>query len=497
MRVLLINTNRLQLPWPVVPAGLCQVAAVLEADGHQVRVLDLCFSRRPEAAVQSAVESFRPGLVGLGIRNIDNASGYNPQFLLDRIKKDVIAPLRAVFQGPIVIGGPAAGISGADLLHYYDLSLAVQGDGERTMGELARRLVVQSSLKGLKGLIIREKGRILEENPPWPVPDLDALPAIHYQRYINLKAYRRYGAPLPIQTKRGCPLTCVYCTYNRIEGPFYRLKSPQGVADEIERQVAETGMRRIEFTDSTFNIPLEHAKAVLRAVTGKGLKLNLRTMGLNPGAVDEELVDLMIQAGFKDVDLGAESLCDTTLKTLGKHYSKEDVLRTGRLLAKKKLPTSWMLLLGAPGETRETVTETIDTVERAASKQDLVVLGVGIRVYHGAPITRQMENPPSPANTNFLFPACYVPPGISPAEIRDLAWTARKKHDHFLVYTMDLSYPPLVLKIISRIMGLFVPEQPLWKAYIAYRRFERITGLPKWGQVIGRIKRRLHKGDGA
>ena len=132
MNILLISSNRLKHPWPVIPFGLCSVAAALEAAGHDVSFLDLCFSKDPDREVRLAVRNFKPGLVGVGIRNIDNAAGFNAVFFLDQIKAEVINPLKSTFEGPIVIGGAAVGISGAEMLHFFDLPLAIphQGDGQ-------------------------------------------------------------------------------------------------------------------------------------------------------------------------------------------------------------------------------------------------------------------------------------------------------------------------------------------------------------------------------
>jgi hypothetical protein len=80
MNILLVNSNRLKHPWPVIPFGLCSVAAALEAAGHDVSFLDLCFSKDPDREIRLALSKYTPELVGVSIRNIDNASGYNTLF---------------------------------------------------------------------------------------------------------------------------------------------------------------------------------------------------------------------------------------------------------------------------------------------------------------------------------------------------------------------------------------------------------------------------------
>jgi radical SAM superfamily enzyme YgiQ (UPF0313 family) len=255
---------------PVIPFGLCSVAAAIEEGGHEISVLDLCFSRNPAEDIYSTVKSFQPDLIGISIRNIDNAAGYNTIFLLDKVNDEIVSPCKEVFFGPIVIGGPAVGISGVEMLQFFDLEFAIKGDGEAAMLELIKRLESRLPLEGLGGLIWRKRGKVIEDNPPFSLKDLNSLPYAKPHRYIDLSPYRQFDASLQIQTKRGCALKCIYCTYNQIEGHRNRFRNPQFVADEIEYLLMKTGINGVEFTDSTFNVPLDHAKAVLRAVSAKG-----------------------------------------------------------------------------------------------------------------------------------------------------------------------------------------------------------------------------------
>lgn len=478
MNILLINSNRLKHPWPVIPFGMCSVAAALEAAGHNVVFLDLCFSKDPDREIRLAISKFKPELVGVGIRNIDNASGLNAIFLLDPIKAEVINPLKLAFEGPIVIGGAAVGISGSEMLHFFDLPLAIQGDGEQAIVELSARLEKNLPLNGLGGLIRRQNGMIVEENPPLRVKDLNALPLIEFDRYLDVRRYRKYNSPLQIQTKRGCALKCVYCTYNRLEGRVYRFKDPLRVAEEVETLVNETGIRHIEFTDSTFNIPLEHSKAVLRALAVKNLNLRCRALGLNPAAVDEELVKLMKRVGFQDVDLGAESGCDQTLLSLGKNFRKEDLLTAGKLLHQANIPTSWFLLLGAPSETEDTLHETLETISKAASPWDLVVIGVGIRVYKGAPLANTFQTMNRDRiNDNFLHPVHFEPKALDVETIKMITKRTYRRYPNFMMFDENSQYPEVILKAARAVLKWFFPHQPMWRVYIFVRKILKVLGV--------------------
>ena len=285
-KVLLINSNRFKNPAPVIPFGLCCIATVLENNGgHNINFLDLCFSSNCEKDIQNAVKNFEPDVIGISIRNIDDTGGYNIHFLLEDVKNEVIDYCKKEFSGPIIIGGPSVGISGREMLEYFDFEYAIRGDGEAAMIEFVERIENHQLLEGLKGLIIPQGKAIIKDNDPYRVVDLDSLPFPKPQRYLNLDKYRRFGSPLQIQTKRGCAFRCSYCTYNKIEGNKYRLRIPKLIADEIEILVKETGINHVEFTDSIFNMPLHHAKDVLRAIITKNLNLKLHTMGLTPAAL--------------------------------------------------------------------------------------------------------------------------------------------------------------------------------------------------------------------
>jgi len=486
MRILLINANRFKHPWPVIPFGLMCVASVLERAGHAIRVLDLCFSRNCLRDLRTAIAEHQPELVGVSIRNIDNSAGYNTLFLLEQTRNEVIIPLKQLFPGPIVIGGPAVGISGAEILEFMDLPYAIRGDGELAMAELANLLAQGRDPLGLPGLVIRRGGQLLQDSPPSRVPDLNGLPTPNPGRYIDLKPYRAFNSPLQVQTKRGCALDCTYCTYNEIEGRRYRLRDPELVAREIHDLTAATGIEHVEFTDSTFNVPLKHCKEVLRALVRLGnMNLKMRTMGLNPGFVDEELVDLMQKAGFMEVDLGAEAGSEAMLRSLGKNFNKEDVLRAGRLLQEKNIPVTWYLLVGAPGETRETLRETFDTVNKAASKWDLINVGVGVRVYRGAPMARDMlaENPHCTAD-NFLRPVHCKPGALSLEQVKLLTKQEALKHPNYFMYDEDENTPELVLRMGVALLKLFAPNQPLFRLHILLRTIQKCLG-------IGLVKRKL------
>ncbi|HZY26516.1 MAG TPA: radical SAM protein, partial [Bacteroidales bacterium] len=326
----------------------------------------------------------------------------------------------------------------------------------------------------------------IQDSEPYRVQNLDSLPFPQPGRFINLELYRRFGSPLHVQTKRGCVFRCSYCTYNKIEGKKYRLRDPALVAREIEILVKETGIRHIEFTDSIFNVPLTHTKEVLREVIRKNLHLRLHTMGLSPSAIDEELLDLMKVAGFNEVDIGAESMCDKILESLAKDFKCSDIVKTAELLKRKNIPVTWFIILGSISETRETVLETLNSIANVSSKWDLVFVSTGIRVYNGAPVADQMlRNNVNCTKDSFLHPVKIEPEKISLEEIHSIGKDFSFRYPNFYFYEKEHIIPGWLLITGTFLLKVFHSRQPVWRLLIILKKVEKRTGL-------GYLKRRIN-----
>lgn len=479
MKFLMICANQYKHPWPVIPFGACSVAQAVKDAAYDVKVLDLCFVDDPQAEIKEEIASFGPDAVGISIRNIDDGCAFDPIFFLPDVNNRIVAPLKETFDGPIIIGGPAVGINAEEMLRMFGLSYACVGDGEAVALDFLDAVAGNRDMNQIDGLFIRSVTGVVKYAKPRRQHNLDSFPLPKIHKLIDISEYRRYDVHIQVQTKRGCALACTYCTYNGIEGAQYRCRDPRSVADYIESVVNETGIDQFEFTDSTFNIPLDHAKSTLRAIIAKKLNLRLRTMGLNPSAVDEELVDLMCKAGFMEVDLGVESLSDQVLKSLGKNFSVSDILTAADILRKKKVPTNWFLMFGASEETTATVAETIQNVHRAARFWDFVTIGTGIRVYKGSTLaTRCLAKNPTCTTDGFLTPLALEPDAISLDQVQLMVRMAATRYPNFFVYGPDTSMPPpAIVKLTFKVFRMFTKRQPVWCLQILINVFKIILGM--------------------
>ena len=215
---------------------------------------------------------------------------------------------------------------------------------------------------------------------------------------------------IPVQSRRGCPMKCVYCTTPRLEGAATRAWAPEQVASWLAHWHEQWGLTRFYFVDNIFNCPPAYGRRLCRAIKELRLPLDWSCL-INPAFPDPELFHLIRAAGGAMVQVGNESGSELVLTGLGKGFDRNQVELTLKLLEAADLPYTCFLLLGGPGETPETVQESVAFLERYEPK--MVNLKVGIRIHPGLPLHRLAlaEGVVRPAD-NLLWPRFYLAPAI-------------------------------------------------------------------------------------
>jgi anaerobic magnesium-protoporphyrin IX monomethyl ester cyclase len=490
VKVLLINPNREQVPWPAIPVGLCTVASATARAGHDVSVLDLAFSKQPGKDTLARVRSEQPDVVGLTIRNIDNCNFELPHFYLPEIRDEVVKAVRsAAPNAKLVIGGAAVNVSPHDVLAFLEADLAVVGEGEDAFPAVLAELGKPRTLERLPGALLRgggsqaplavlDTGRKLKGEPLGGravVHDLKHSARSEAFRWIDLPRYARAGSPYSVQTKRGCALKCSYCVYNNIEGHAYRLREPREVVDEIEEAVLGHGVRNVDFVDSTFNLPLSHARALCEALAERKLPANYSTMGLNPAAVTPELVGMLKAAGFKNVMCTPESASEVTLRTLHKGFQKHAVIRAAKALREAGMPTYWFFMIGGPEETMDTVRETLAFCEEHIPPSDMVLFSTGIRVYAGTPLERTCKDMGWFAEDDPLFePSWFLSPALDLNELYSTLVKAAEVHPNWMT-NAETVMSPAMAATMKRAFSLLGWKGPFW------------THLPRLFGIVGKL----------
>jgi tryptophan 2-C-methyltransferase len=232
---------------------------------------------------------------------------------------------------------------------------------------------------------------------------------------VDNKRYYMEGGMGGVETKRGCPRKCIYCADPLGKGSKLRLRSPSSVADEIE-SLLDMGIEHIHICDSEFNYPYEHARSICHEIIDRGIGSHLHWYAYcSPAPFDEELCSLFLQAGCAGVNFGVDSASDRILKTLGRDYTCEDVSRTADICRRSGLIFMYDLLLGGPGETRDSLKETIEAMKRMSPHR--IGASLGVRVYPKTSLAKMvLQQGPVERNPNlhgekgssFLAPVFYL-----------------------------------------------------------------------------------------
>ena len=457
---------------PVVPNGVACVAAALDAAGHEVRVLDLCFARHPHEAASAAARDFRPDVIGLSVRNIDNSDlvalrHYTPE------ATGILGALRAAApKASVIAGGAAFGVAPDSLFRELGVDYAVAGDGERATVAIMDSLAGGRIPGAIPGVVQRDGERILLE-PAGGEASMDSLPDTHMHRWLDVRAYERHGGTVPIQTKRGCVFKCIYCTYLNVEGFGYRLRDPERVVDEMAELSRDAGVRHFEFVDSTFNAPPRHAASVCEAIIRRGLRVKLDTTNFTPASVPPYLLEPMRRAGFRWLGITAESASDPVLERLGKGFDAAQVRSVAMDVERAGMGVLWIFLVGGPGETRATLDETLRFAAWRMSRGDAVYLTVGLRIYPGTSLQRTaIGEGVIAADDPLLLPRFYFSSTLGMDECLGTLRRFAASQPRFMFSADSRS---VVLPYLTRLASVLHLPRPHWRYMALFRRLSRLV----------------------
>lgn len=362
-------------------------------------MLDLMAEDNSRSVLQEALEECRPDMIGISVRNIDDQNMENPRFLLNPVK-EIVAGCRRFSGATIVLGGAGYSIFPERALSFLGADMGIQGEGEGVFPELIKRMERGTRLSGLPGLYLPGQSPRCERSFAKNL-DVFPLPDIHLWSTPSQKE----DLWMPVQTRRGCPLNCSYCSTAVIEGKAIRRHSPEAIIQWIARWT-KNGIHQFYFVDNTFNLPPSYAKEVCRKLIDHGLNIRWWSI-LYPKKVDEELVGLMARAGCEQVSIGCESGSEQILKNMNKRFTLKEVHQISEMLSEHGIRRMGFLLLGSPGETRETVEESLAFAD--SLELELLKITVGVRIYPYTSLAKRAldEGVISP-HDDLLLPRFYL-----------------------------------------------------------------------------------------
>jgi hypothetical protein len=492
MRVLLINTNTRADLLAAPPIGAACVATAAAAAGHEIRLLDLCLARDRDQELARAISSFHPQVVGLSIRNLENVNLLHPISYVDDARR-VVDAVRALTDAPVVLGGSGTSLCPTALLRELKADYVVAGDGETAFVALLGALGAGRAPLGIPGVGFFDGDTIRFSSPAF---DDASFGNPRLDRWVDLKRYRKMGSAYTIQTKRGCCQNCIYCTYNQsLEGRGLRLRPPADVVAEIEEAVLRNGIREFDFVDSVFNEPIDHCREILERIARCSWKAEFTASGLSPRNVDRTFLELLWEAGFRSFMMTPDSASESMIRGIGKGFSLEDLVSASTALDDTGFTVMWLFLIGGPGETHETIEETLGFVRRhlARTKRPPYTMAhfyFGMRVYPGTRLwdTAIREGFVAPGSDPLQF-LWYVSSRLDlDRAIGQLVQASVQLPEVSLAFDEKWAELSAVVTALGKVLSM---PKPYWRSLWKLNRLLIRTGLRRRlgpGDVAGRIR---------
>lgn len=327
--------------------SLATIASAVRQLGCKIRILDLNLAKNPLQRFHRELQEFQPGFIGFTF----TTAIFHLAQRYAGVARESIPAIK------IIGGGPHASILPEEVLTRAPFDIVVQGEGDFTLAEI----VSGRKLDEIFGICYRVEDQIVK-NPPRPnIPDLDQLPLPSLDLY-EVKKYKhpqfiaRRSPVASMETSRGCYGACKFCSSRFTK---FRVKSVERVVDEMQ-YILSLGFKEIHLVDDMFTADIKRVKAICQTILDRRLVVSWYPRGgIRVDHVDQEMFHMMKAAGVWSVAYGIESGNQQILDRIGKRITLEQVRHAIKLAKNASLSVDGYFMLGHPGETEETIKETI------------------------------------------------------------------------------------------------------------------------------------------
>lgn len=264
---------------------------------------------------------------------------------------------------PVIAIGPHTTIFHREALAAHPcIDYIARGEYEITVMELVKRLGDGRDPRGVPGISYRRNGAVVVNEDRPRLEDLDSLP----YPARDLYRWERYHEPshlalpwITMITSRGCPFRCTYCLWPQVMyGGKFRARSARNVVDEVEHCVRRYKPGEIFFDDDTFTIGKKRVLELCDEIVRRGIEVIWSCMG-RVDTVDEEMLSRMRRAGCRKIKFGVETGSTAIMKTIRKGIDLGKVPGAFEAAKRCGLEVHGTFMVGLPGETEETVRETV------------------------------------------------------------------------------------------------------------------------------------------
>jgi len=355
--------------------GLAYIAAVLEQQGFEVKILDIAaedFYHVEELGddiirigigydeIEKRIRSFAPDTLGVSCL-ISNQSEEMVRLceLTKRIDRNIIT----------IVGGEHPSALPEETLSNECIDFVVIGEGEYTTRDLLNHIANGTDYSSLDGFAYRDDGRIAVNPKTLFIENLDELP-LPARHLLPMETYFRINLPqtgtswrspnTSIMTSRGCSARCIFCATSKFWGNRHRVRSIDKVLDEMEILVKKYGVRELQFIDDNLTLEKDRAMEIFQGMINRKLNLVWNTpQGIALWSIDEEVLKKMKESGCYEITFAVESGDDRVLKEIiRKPVRLETIEPLVKIARNLGFITKGYFVVGFPGETLQNMEKT-------------------------------------------------------------------------------------------------------------------------------------------
>ncbi len=337
------------------PIWLAYCAGVLDKAGFEIRIIDAPAENKNLEKTIEETKTFNPQLIVLETSTPSIANDVRvTEKLKDALPKTFI----------VLVGTHPSALPEETLNLSNKINAVAKGEYDYTIRDLAYCLKNNGNLKEIEGLIFRRDGKIIQNKPRNLIQNPNELPFVSevYKKYLNIKNYFFAASDYPmvmIITGRGCAFRCFFCLYPQtFHSRVYRPRIPENIVAEFEYIIKNLPeVKEIAIEDDTFTIDKQRVIKICQLVLEKNLKIkwycNVRA------DLDLETMQWMKKAGCHMLTVGFESGNQQILNNIHKGTTVEQIRQFVKNSKKAGLLVHAAFMAGNPGETRETLEETL------------------------------------------------------------------------------------------------------------------------------------------
>jgi radical SAM superfamily enzyme YgiQ (UPF0313 family) len=441
--VTFVNTN--QVKPAVAPIAFDYLYDPVVRAGFDLELLDLCFSENYQADIASYCLKRRTDFWGVTLRNTDDTYFSSQHSFIPQVKR-MIQAIRLYSDAPIIVGGVGFSIMPEKILEFCGADFGIICEGEVSFPRLLTRLSNGQPFDDVSGVVYRANGGY-KRNPVSFADLVEVGP--HCRGLIDNEKYFASGGLAAVETKRGCSRVCIYCVEPMVKGRKVRLRDPRDIADEIEVLLSR-GIYAIHINDSEFNLNVKHAISFCEEIQRRKLQNRLQWYAYGmPAPFPEDLARSMKEAGCVGMNFGTDSASEKMLRILKRTFRPKHIADAVKTCKQYGLQYILEILFGAPGETGETVAETIDFLK--AIDAERVSITAGLRIFPGTELEQivraegnSKDNPNLfgviEDNEDLLQPLFYLSSKIAPKPLEYIAECVGGDTRFFGVNTNNFNY---------------------------------------------------------